>query len=405
MKRKEFLRLATVASFAPGMFLTACQDDKKKQAATAGQKTYTCPMHPQIIQDKPGSCPICGMDLVIFDKSIKDAAIILGESQIALANITTMTVGSGLLSNSKRLNGRLAVNPDQTAVVSSRAAGRIQVLYVKETGVAVLKGQPLYKIYSEQLSALQQEYLLAHAQVQQFPADARFIAIEKAARQKLRLYDQSEEDIQGLAAMQKQDPFITYRAPMNGTVSELSVTEGQYVSEGSAVLRLEDYSSLWVEADIYPAEAAGIRTGQKVQVQVAGWEDKPQQIRIDFITPAIQSGSQLMQVRGTIANPGNRWQPGLQANIILPTSDTINTMTLPVDAVIRDAKGTHVWIETKPGTFQARVVLIGMQNADLVEIKEGIAKNEKVVVTGAYLLYSEYVLKKGSDPMALHQHE
>ncbi|GGC05857.1 efflux RND transporter periplasmic adaptor subunit [Dyadobacter sediminis] len=405
MKRITFLRLATLASFAPGMLLIACKDNQKKKAAEAGQKTYTCPMHPQIVQDKPGSCPICGMDLVIFDKSNKDASITLGESQIALANITTMTMGSGLLSNSKRLNGRLAVNPDQTAVVSSRVAGRIQVLYIKETGVPVRKGQALYKIYSEQLSALQQEYLLAYAQLKQFPSDTRFGAIEKAARQKLRLYDQSEEDIQGLTASQKQEPYITYRAPISGTVSELSVTEGQYVSEGSAILRLEDYSSLWVEADIYPAEAASIRTGQKVQVQVTGWEDKPQPMRIDFIVPAIQSGSQLMQVRGTVPNPGSRWQPGLQANLILPIAPSANAMTLPVDAVIRDAKGAHVWVETKPGTFLARMVSTGIQNADMVEIKEGIAKDEKVVVTGAYLLYSEYVLKKGSDPMALHQHE
>ena len=194
-------------------------------------------------------------------------------------------------------------------------------------------------------------------------------------------------------------------APISGTISELSVTEGQYVSEGSAVLRLEDYSSLWVEADIYPAEAASIHRGEKVQVQVAGWEDKLQPMRIDFIVPAIQSGSQLMQVRGTVPNPGSRWQPGLQANLILPVTGTIDAMTLPVDAVIRDAKGAHVWIETKPGTFQPRMVSVGMQNADLVEIKEGIAKDEKVVVTGAYLLYSEYVLKKGADPMALHQHK
>ncbi|MDQ6480578.1 efflux RND transporter periplasmic adaptor subunit [Dyadobacter sp. LHD-138] len=405
MKRIAFLRLATFASFAPGMLLIACKDDQKKQTAQAGQKTYTCPMHPQIVQDKPGTCPICGMDLVIFDKSSKDVSITLGESQVKLANITTMAVGRGLLTNSKRLNGRLAVNPDQTAVVSSRVAGRIQVLYFKETGVPVRKGQPLYTIYSEQLSALQQEYLLAYAQMKQFPSDIRFGAIEKAARQKLRLFDQSEEDIQDLMENQKQEPFITYRAPISGTISELSVTEGQYVSEGSVVLRLEDYSTLWVEADIYPAEAASIHRGEKVQVQVAGWEDKPQPMRIDFIIPAIQSGSQLMQVRGTVPNPGNRWQPGLQANLILPITGTINTMTLPVDAVIRDAKGAHVWIETKPGIFQARMVSIGMQNADLVEIKEGIAKDEKVVVTGAYLLYSEYVLKKGSDPMALHLHE
>ncbi|MGX5856045.1 efflux RND transporter periplasmic adaptor subunit [Dyadobacter jiangsuensis] len=403
MKRKEFLKLAAFGSLSPGLLLTSCTE-KKQQDSAGSKKTYTCPMHPQIVQDKPGTCPICGMDLVIFDKSSTNASITLSESQQILANITTVLAGSGNFSNSKRLNGRLAVNPDRTAVISSRTAGRVETLYVKQTGVTVKKGDPIYKIYSEQLSALQQEYLLASAQAQQFPTDNRFVSIEKAARQKLRLYDQSDADMDLLADRKKQDPYVTYRSPINGTVSELSINEGQYVAEGSPVMRLENYSSLWVEADVYPAEAASIRKGQKVQVQVSGLEGMSQPMAIDFITPAIQSGSQLMQLRGTISNPDNRWQPGLQANILLPTSSQKAAMTLPVDAVIRDAKGAHVWIQTKPGTFVARNVTIGMQNADQVEIIEGISKDEIVVVTGAYLLYSEYVLKKGADPMALHQH-
>ena len=384
----------------PAILLAACRDTGRKPAAEGPTQTYTCPMHPQIVQDKPGTCPICGMDLVPFDKNNKEASLTLGESQIALANITTMTVGAGALSSYKQLNGRLATDPEKTAVISSRVPGRIEVLYIRETGVKVNKGQPLYKIYSEQLATLQQEYLLAVAQARQFPDDARFQQIEKAARQKLALYDQPETQIRQLIQSGKVNPYVTFPATVSGVVSELSVSEGQYVAEGSAVMRLEGYDRLWVEADVYPAEAAAVRTGQSVKVAVAGWENEPQTMTVQFVSPSLQSGSQLLQVRGTIGNPGNRWQPGMQANILLPVQSKGDVLSLPVDAVIRDGKGTHVWIEKGAGKFEPRRVETGMENFDAVEITRGLEAGDKVVITGAYLLYSEFILKKGADPMA-----
>ncbi|MBC9929084.1 efflux RND transporter periplasmic adaptor subunit [Chitinophaga qingshengii] len=405
MERKKFLRNIVLVSLAPAVWLAACKDTGKPAAQAGEQATYTCPMHPQIVQHKPGTCPICGMDLVPFDKNNKDHSLTLDNSQIALANITTMTIGAGDLAGFKQLNGRLATDPEKTTVISSRVPGRVEALYVKETGVSIKKGQALYRIYSEQLASLQQEYLLAVAQVRQFPDDARFAQIEKGARQKLSLYDQSDTDIQRLVQSQKVDPYVTYPAPQGGVVAELSVTEGQYVTEGGAIMRLEGYHQLWVEADLYPAEA--VKPGQTVKVIVAGWEQEPQQMTVQFINPALQSGSQLMQLRGTIPNPENRWQPGQQANILLPVKSKNDVLTLPVDAVIRDGKGTHVWIEKSKGKFEPRIVATGMENYDAVEITDGLSAGDKVVVTGAYLLYSEYILKKGADPLAAaagHQH-
>lgn len=401
MERKHFIRNISIALLAPALLLSACNT---KKTADKGAQTYTCPMHPQIVQQGPGACPICGMDLVPVNATGKGNELMLDKNQIALANITTITAGAGDLGNFKRLNGKLAVNPQRTVYISSRVPGRIEQLYVKETGVPVRKGQPLYRIYSEQLASLQQEYLLAAAQSAAFPDNARFQQIATAARQKLRLYDVSDHTLDQIKQTKKTDPYITYTASANGVVAALQADEGQYVTEGSPILQLEDYDALWVEADVYPAELNQVSVGKKVKVAVNGWEDQQVDMQVEFITPALQTGTQLAQVRGTIANKQQQWQPGMQANIYLPAGERTNVITLPVNAVIRDEKGAHVWLKRGRDRFVPRMVKTGSENADQVEIKEGVKAGDLVVVTGAYLLYSEFVLKKGANPMAGHAH-
>lgn len=401
MERKLFIRNIALMAIAPSIFLAACSGEKKEGSGDAvkeKQQTFTCPMHPQVIKNEMGTCPICGMDLVPFEKNSSDIGLEIDAKRQALANITTIIIGENTLANAKQLNGRLTVNPEQSSYISSRIAGRIEQLYIRETGVIVNKGQPLYKIYSEQLATLQQEYLMAVAQEKQFQGDKIERQIVAAAKQKLLLYGQSEGQLQQLLKTQKKDPYVLFYAPESGVVAELSVTQGQYVAEGSPIIRLEGYGHLWVEADVYPAEASKIKMGQKVKVVVAGWEDQPQEMVINFITPSLQAGTQLTQVRGSISNPNNQWQPGLQANVFIPSGNHGNMLTLPVDAVIRDGKGMHVWIKTSKDRFEPRLVKTGTENDSQVEISQGLKAGEQVVVSGAYLLYSEYVLKKGKNP-------
>ncbi len=378
--------------------LAACGAEERHEHSHEGV-TYTCPMHPQVVQDEMGTCPVCGMDLVPFKKGGKDQSLQLSENQQQLANVTTIAVGSGAIGNQTYLNARLALDPAHTHLISSRLAGRLEVLNVKETGVDVRKGQALYQLYSEDLLTLQQEYLLMEEQARKLRDGKRFEELAAAARQKLLLLGQTPAQVDQLKRSGKTAPYVTFVSPGAGTVAELMVTEGQYVDEGTLLMRLEGFDRLWVEADVYAQEAAGIQAGTMLHVFLAESGQDMIPMKVDFISPALGGGSQTLQIRGSIQNPGNL-RPGMPVRVSLPAKAGSEQLSLPVDAVIREGNSQHVWIEVKEGVFEPRSVVTGDESANRVAVLEGLKEGERVVVTGAYLLYSEFILKKGAHPLA-----
>jgi Cu(I)/Ag(I) efflux system membrane fusion protein len=395
MRTKIILGLMVLCS---GLIFSACTGEHEKHAE-AGK--YTCPMHPQIIKDGPGTCPICKMDLVPVNSAGGKNELSLSESQIQLANIHTMMINRTDFSTSKVLNGRLVVNPEQTEVISSRYAGRIEKLFVKEMGRSVSKGQPIFQIYSEELQTLQQDYLLQLKQVAAFPEEKIYQSMREAAKNKLRLFGYSDTQIRALNTAGKTTPMLTVYSSASGIVTELNVSEGQYLSEGSPVLKLENFTQLWLEMDVYPNELGSIQLGTKVQASINGVSQKEQTLTIDFISPQMDPSSQILKLRASIKNPGNL-QPGMQATVFLPLAEISDALSLPLDAVVRDEKGAHVWIKTAKNTFSPRMVRTGEEDAERIIILSGLENVKEVVVSGAYLLSSEFILKKGTDPMLGH---
>jgi len=397
--RKSILYLASVL-----ICMTVLLSCNNKNSSVKSDTKYTCPMHPQIVQDAPGTCPICQMDLVPLNQAGNEMELMLNASQIQLANVQTMKVGTGTFSSSKVLNGRLVSNPEATEVIASKFAGRIEKLYVRETGRLLSAGSPVYSIYSEQLQTLQQDYLLQLKQVAAFPAEKIYQTMRDAARNKLLLFGYSEAQIRSLAKSDKISPNITVYAKRSGIVREINVTEGSYIAEGTTIVNLEDLGQLWVEADVYPAEVNLVKQNMTVKVQVNDL-GKEQTVKINYISPQINPGTQLLTIRGIISNPSGDLQPGMQATVFLPSASVSNSVRLPLAAVVRSEAGSHIWIRTGVETFSPRNVSTGAEDAENIVITSGLKNGEEVVISGAYLLSSEFVLKKGADPLTVHNHK
>ncbi|MCW5910834.1 MAG: efflux RND transporter periplasmic adaptor subunit [Cyclobacteriaceae bacterium] len=334
-----------------------------------------------------------------MQEEVKSTDLMLTESQIMLANIKTRKVSYQSVADSKVINARIVTNTELSSVVSSRVAGRVERLFIKETGRTIKAGEPLYEIYSEGLLTLQQEYLLAREQsVQLGSTNAQYKSFEESARKKLLLYGLTQKQIDQLANTGNVNPRITFVAPVSGIVQTIAIAEGQNIAEGSNLYTLVNLDKLWVEADLYADEINLVKAGDEINIQFAG--QPAVKTIVDFISPEFKAGSQVWVLRATIPNTGNL-QPGMFTQVLV-TQTAGRGLALPVQAVIRSEQGTHVYVETDKNVFQPRMIKTGIESSTTVQVTDGLTEGEAVVVSGAYLLYSEYILKHGVNPA--HQH-
>nr|WP_294907958.1 efflux RND transporter periplasmic adaptor subunit [uncultured Lacibacter sp.] len=368
---------------------------------------YTCSMDPQVIEHKPGKCPICKMDLTPVKKSNggnKDE-IQLSEQQIQLGNIQTDTIRTGTIGDQLVLTASLNFNQDKTTSVSARVGGRIERLYYRNIGDHVSKGAPLFDLYSEELNNAKQEYVLALERKRTFATESAidFDQLLQSAKNKLLLWGMSEAQINELAKTKKPTATTTFYSPAAGTITTLDIREGDYVMDGGTIVKLADLSGLWAEAQVYTSQLAAIDVNGTATVQFPDMDGLSINGRIEFVNPEINPDTRINLIRVAVPNNGNRLKPGMPAYVVLKSRQR-SSLSLPVDAVIRDGKGATVWIRTGTNSFKSKMVETGLESGDRIEIKSGIAAGDVVVIAGAYLLHSEYVFKKGADPMAGHNH-
>jgi membrane fusion protein, copper/silver efflux system len=372
---------------------------KKKDAVKVSDTYYTCSMHPQIMEEMPGKCPICGMNLIAVQKNqqLADGAIILSDQQVQLGNIKVDTLGEGKMSGSIVLNATLTVDETKSTAVSSRLAGRIDKLYFREAGGYIKKGDKLYDLYSEVLNNAKQEYILALEKESILDHSiVDFKQLTESAKNKLLLWGMTPEQITLLAKSKQAAPLTTFYSPASGTITSFEAHEGEYITEGGTILRLSDLSQLWAEAQVYTSQLSDVDARGTVMVQLP---DLGRNIsgNIELVNPEINPDTRINLIRVAISNKNGELKPGMPAYVTINNREN-KTLVLPADALIRNEKNSIVWLQTGKNTFRPVIVQTGNEGNDQVEILHGLKKGDIVVTDGAYLLNSEYIFKKGTTP-------
>jgi len=384
------------------LLLSSCKLKKEQTAKSDPDIYYTCSMDPQVVESKPGKCPICHMELTAVHKSQqqKNDELKLSPEQMRLGNISTDTIHPGYTGSQLVLTATLNTDQSKTNAVSARIGGRIDHLYFKNIGEYIPQGAKLFDIYSEELNNAKQEYLLL-IQKQRTLGNSiiDYNPLIEAARNKLLLWGMGDAQVDELVKNGKAGVTTSFYSPVAGTITELAVKEGDYVMEGGAILRLADLSTLWVEAQVYSSQLTQLRQTGKALVQFPDFPEKqPVEGVIDFVNPEIDPDTRINLIRITLSNKDHQLKPGMAAYVTIKNPQR-KAISLPIDAVLRNGKMSVVWVETTQNTFKSRMVETGMEGGGLIEIKSGLQPGDVVVVTGAYLLQSEYIFRNGSSPM------
>ncbi|RTY89841.1 efflux RND transporter periplasmic adaptor subunit [Flavobacterium sp. GT3R68] len=325
--------------------------------------------------------------------------ISLTDQQIQLGNITTQTIAETQSNLEQTYTGILTINQGKIKTISARAMGRIEKLYFKTTGDYIKINDPVCVLYSEDIAIAKQDYFTAYKQLA-MPGDfgKNAQSMLNAAKQKLLFYGLSHKQIESIKTTSEVSPYTTFYSTSSGYVTEIVATEGSYIMEGSAIIKLTDLSNLWLEAQVNVNYAKSLHLGQNAKISFSDYPDKTINAKISFIDPEINPDTRLLLIRLEVPNPNVQLKPGMQAMAKL-SQPNIEGLFIPTDAVIREENASYIWVEKKHGLFESLMVETGAETNGMIEIKSEMDPSKKVVITGAYAINSEYKFRKGSDPM------
>jgi len=441
--------------------LAGCGGSSEQHAAEQAGQLYTCGMHPQVVQDGPGTCPICGMDLTPMDgggSEVKASAAPDGERKIAYwqspmdptyvrdtpgkspmgmdlvpvyedevkaegnvveispgviqqIGVETAPVERTTVFRHIRTIGEVEVGEDELSVVNLRFSGWVERIYVDKTGDEVKAGQALLAIYSPELVAAQEEYLLA---LRAQGADA---PLARSARRKLELWDIADYDIRKLEAAGEAARTMTIRAPQAGFVLHKNVVEGARVMAGSDLYRIGNLQRIWVTAEVYEHDAPWIDVGQPAQLELTNLIDQTVEGKVSYIYPTLNEKSRTLTVRLEFDNPGVKLKPGMFATVYIEYRKKAETLAVPTEAILHSGRRKLVFVAHGEGRFEPRDVATGLQGDHrMTEITSGLIEGDLVVTSGQFLIDSESQLqealkkilasKKGGDtaPKIDHDH-
>lgn len=414
------LLILVVAAAGAGYYLwryKAAQEGGKGEKGTQRAVQYTCPMHPFIIKDKPGACPICGMTLVPLKKAegeqpkgkemAKLGEVSLSPTQMLMANVATVRVERKPLAKEITAVGIVQYDQARQAKVTAWVAGRIERLYVNSVGAWVSRVKPVAEVYSPDLVSAQQEYLLALKSREQFRnSPIQSIAqggegLVASARLRLKLMGVKDEQIAALEKGGEPNIKLHIYTPLSGIVIEKIVQQGQYVNVGDVLFNIADLSTVWVEVEVYENDFPFIKVGQNADIVSQSYPGRTLTGRVSFIYPFLDPKTRTVKVRVEMPNPGGKLKPDMfvNATVKVPLGDSL---VVPISALIDTGTRQVVWVEIKQGVFEPRDVKVGAREGDSIQVLAGLKPGEVVASSGGYLIDSEAQLKGGNGPLEGH---
>ncbi|MBI4848270.1 MAG: efflux RND transporter periplasmic adaptor subunit [Nitrospirae bacterium] len=311
-----------------------------------------------------------------------------------------------------RTVGRVEYSEKLLATVNTKIEGWIEKLYIDYTGKYVKKGEPLAEIYSPELVATQQEFINVlkwnqsavsgqqSAVSSMLSKDAERIV--DAARQRLKLWDITDEQIKTMEETGKPVRTLTIYSPANGYVVQKTVLQGMRVMPGEKLFDLADLSSVWVISDIYEYEIPFIKIGQTADISLSYFSGKVFSSTIDYIYPALSGDTRTAKVRFTINNPSSQLKPQMFTNVEIRI-DMGKRLAVPDEAVIDTGIRQIIYVDKGEGYFEPREVHLGLKADGMTEVLHGVDAGERVAYTGTFLIDSEAQLK-GVKPVGVHKH-
>lgn len=365
---------------------------------------WTCSMHPQIRQDKPGLCPICAMDLIPVTSQGSSGAgmdpneIMMSESAMKLADIQTMTVSPGVPQRTVFLQGKVQADERNIAELTARFGGRIEKLFVNFTGQQVQKGEKLATLYSPDLVTAQQELFEAGAIRETRPS------LYQAAKTKLRLWDLTDEQIGEIE--QKGEPMLYFdiHSPITGTIMKRHVAQGDYVAEGSALFQVTDLSSVWVVFDAYETDLPWISMGDPVELTIQSLPGQSFKGRVSYIDPYIDPSTRVAGVRIEMPNQGARLKPEMfvKGRLQSKLAGNSSQLMIPKSSILWTGKRAVVYVklpERESPTFLYREITLGPEAGEFYVVADGLQAGEEIAVNGVFKIDASAQLEGKSSMM------
>lgn len=385
---------------------------QKNNTETSTKEIYTCPMHPQIVQDRPGQCPICGMDLVKKSEvstgeqtdhdlgGVNVNAVKLSPSQQVLANVQTQKVKTMQFQGEKTFNGYVKINESKFAQISTAVSGKIVNMFVTFEGEFVRKGQKVLEIYSPELVSTQKEYLLALDNFNQVKTSGNRLAIDQAqslvnsSRERLILWEMTKGQIDELEKSRNVKTTTIQYSKYSGIVTKKYVQVGRWAMAGENIYDVADVSSVWVVANVYESDIQYIKSGQTAEIYSTAYPDEVMRAKINFINPVFNPDSRTLEVRIDVSNKDMKLKPDMYLKVKINTYET-QSVGVPKNAVIRTGERNYVYIEKEKGVYEAKEVKVGYEQDGFYAITSGLNEGDMVVTSGGFLIDSETQIQKG----------